>query len=81
MKKNLTIIFVTYHSKKKLIRYLKQLKRNYNIIIIENSSNYKLKKDIKKLSNAKVIINKKIQVLVLVQTWVLVKLKQNMLYT
>ena len=59
MKKNLTIIFVTYHSKKKLIRYLKQLKRNYNIIIIENSSNYKLKKDIKKISNAKVIINKK----------------------
>jgi len=59
MKKDLTIIFVTYHSKKKLIRYLKQLKKNYKIIIIENSSNYKLKEDIKKISNAKVIINKK----------------------
>ena len=59
MKKDLTIIFVTYHSEKNLIRYLKQLKKNYNIIIIENSSNYKLEKTIKAISNAKVIINKK----------------------
>ena len=52
MNKDLTIIFVTYHSEKRLIKYLKQLKKNYKIIVIENSSNHKLKKDIKKISNA-----------------------------
>ena len=59
MNKDLTIIFVTYHSEKRLIKYLKQLKKNYKIIVIENSSNHKLKKDIKKISNAEIIINKK----------------------
>ncbi|MDC0615778.1 glycosyltransferase [Candidatus Pelagibacter sp.] len=59
MNKDVTIIFVTFHAEQKLIKYLKQFKKNYKIIIIENSANYKLKNKIKKFSNAKIIINKK----------------------
>ena len=59
MNKDLTIIFVTYHSEKRIIRYLKQFKKNFKVIVIENSQDYSLTKKLKKFSNAKVVINKK----------------------
>tara|TARA_B110000196_G_C21030173_1_gene607192 strand:+ start:135 stop:980 length:846 start_codon:yes stop_codon:yes gene_type:complete len=59
MNKELTIIFVGFYSEKKIIKYLKQFKKYFKVIIIENSKDYSLVKKIKKFSNAKVIVNNK----------------------
>ncbi len=59
MNKDLTIIFVAYHSEKRIIKYLKQFQENFKVIIVENSKDYSLVKKVKKFSNAKVIINSK----------------------
>tara|TARA_B110001452_G_C15227072_1_gene425239 strand:+ start:173 stop:1018 length:846 start_codon:yes stop_codon:yes gene_type:complete len=59
MNKELTIIFVSFHSQKRIIKYLKQFKDKFKVIIVENSSDYSLKKKIKRFSNSKVIINQK----------------------
>ena len=47
MNKDLTIVFNSYFSGKNLYRILKDLKK-YKIIIIENSLDKKLKKDLEK---------------------------------
>ena len=57
MNKELTIIFVAYHSEKRIIKYLKQFKKNFKVVIIENSKDHSLIKKVKKFSNVKVIIN------------------------
>ena len=56
MNKDLTIVFNSYFSGKNLYRILKDLKK-YKIIIIENSLDKKLKKDLeKKYKNVKVVL-------------------------
>ena len=56
MNKDLTIVFNSYFSSKNLYRILKDLKK-YKIIIIENSLDKKLKKDLeKKYKNVKVVL-------------------------
>lgn len=59
MKKDLTIIFVTYYSEKKLLKYLNQFKNIFNVIVIENSQNLKLKEKLKKFSKTLLILNSK----------------------
>ena len=55
---NLTIIFNAYHSRKSLLKVLINLKK-YKIIIVENSLDREIKKEIeKKYPNVKVIIPK-----------------------
>lgn len=58
MNKDLTIIFVTYFSEKNILRYLRQFKNKYKVIIVENSGDISLKNKIEKISKAKVIMNK-----------------------
>ncbi len=56
MNKDLTIVFNSYFSSKNLYRILQDLKK-YKIIIIENSLDKKLKKDLeKKYKNVKVVL-------------------------
>ena len=59
MNSNLTIVFVTYHSEKKLKKYLNQFKGLFKVIVVENSGNKELIKYEKKFSNIRIIINKK----------------------
>jgi len=59
MNKDVTIIFVTYHSEKRILKYLKQFKNIFKVIVVENSQNYDLKKLLKKYSNTTVLVNKK----------------------
>jgi len=59
MNKELTIIFVAFHSEKRIIKYLQQFKKEFKVIIVENSKDYTLVKKIKKFSNTKIIVNKK----------------------
>ena len=58
MNKDVTIVFVSYHSEKQIKRYLNQLKKSFKILIVENSKNFSLKKLEKKYRNISVIINK-----------------------
>lgn len=61
MNKNLTIIIPSYNSKKLVIKHLKNLAYKFNIIIIENSHDVKLKKLIKnKYKNVVVHLKKNI---------------------
>lgn len=57
MNNNITIIFVTFYSDKKLLKYLNQFKNKFKVIIIENSQNKKIK--LLKNKNINIIINKK----------------------
>ena len=59
MNTEVTIIFVTYHSENRIVKYINKLGKNFKVIIVENSKNFNLKKKLKKFSNVKVIINKK----------------------
>ena len=59
MNKELTIIFVAFHSEKRIIKYLQQFKKEFKVIIVENSKDYTLVKKIKRFSNTKIIVNKK----------------------
>ena len=60
MNKLLTIVFSAYQSHKLLNKIIKKLHRNYKILIIENSLDSKLKKQLeKKYRNVEVIIPKK----------------------
>ena len=60
MNKLLTIIFSAYQSHKPLNKIIKKLPRNYKILVIENSLDNKLKKQLeKKYRNVEVIIPKK----------------------
>ena len=58
--KNITFIIVTYKSENIIEKCLKRIPKNCRIIIVENSNNFFIKKDLeKKYSNIKFLINKK----------------------
>ena len=59
MNKDLTIVFSSYQSHRHLEKFIKQFSKNFKIIIIENSLDYKIKLFLEKKSkNVKVIIPK-----------------------
>ena len=47
--KEVTIVIVSYKSKKKILNFLKNLSENYRILIIENSDDKSIKYEIEKL--------------------------------
>ena len=56
---DITILIITYKSEKIIYDFIKKIPSNYKTIIIENSENYALKKDIeKKYDNIKFYIKK-----------------------
>ena len=56
---NITIVIVTYNGENIIKKCLNNLGKKYKIIIIENSSNYKLKREIeKKYKNVDFFVNK-----------------------
>ena len=59
MKENLTIIFVSFFSEKKIIKYIESLENKYKIIIIDNANDHFLEKNLKQLQNIEIITNKK----------------------
>ena len=60
MNKELTIVFSSYASEKFLIKILKNIDKNFKSVVIENSLNKNIKKNLeKKFKNVKVIIPKK----------------------
>ena len=59
MKKELTIVFVSYYSKYSVLKYLKQFNNMFKVIIIDNSNDFSLKKKIKKYKNVSIFYNKK----------------------
>lgn len=61
MKKLLSIVIPSYKSSKKVLKHLKNFKKNLQVIIIENSYDEKLKKIIeKKYKNTKVVLQRNI---------------------
>ena len=59
-KKNVTFIIVTYRSKNVIHRCIKSIDSKIKIIVIENSNNFSIKKDLeKKYANVKVVISGK----------------------
>ena len=59
MNKDLTIVFSSYQSHRHLEKFIEQFSKNFKIIIIENSLDYKIKLFLEKKSkNVKVIIPK-----------------------
>ena len=57
LKKDLTIIFVSFYSKNLIEKPISQIDRDISIIVIENSLDHELKKNLeKKYSNVRVII-------------------------
>jgi N-acetylglucosaminyl-diphospho-decaprenol L-rhamnosyltransferase len=59
-KKNVTFIIVTYRSHNVIHRCVKSIDSNIKIIVIENSNNFSIKKDLeKKYSNVKVVMSGK----------------------
>ena len=46
--KNVSIVLVSYKSRNKILNFLKNISENYKIIIIENSYDKVLKKEIEK---------------------------------
>lgn len=61
MKKFLSIVIPSYKSSKKVLKHLKNFKKNLQVIIIENSYDEKLKKIIeKKYKNTKVVLQRNI---------------------
>lgn len=59
MKKELTIVFVSYYSKHNIIKYLKQFNDRFKVIIIDNCNDFSLKKNLKKFKNVSIFFNKK----------------------
>ena len=58
MKKNITIVLVSYQSSRKLSIFIKKLSSNVPIWIIDNSYDFSLKKIFKKNKNVKIFIGK-----------------------
>ena len=48
MKNTLSIVIPSYKSSKKILKHLRELPKSIKVIIIENSQDEKLKKNIKK---------------------------------
>ena len=46
----ITVVIVSYKSKKKISNFLKNLKINFKVIIIENSNDFTIKDDLSKIS-------------------------------
>ena len=59
MNKEITIVFVSYYSKLKISKYLKQFNNIFKVIIVENSNDLSLRKEFKKFKNISIIYNKK----------------------
>ena len=57
MNKEITIVFVSYYSKKNILKYLNQFKDNFKVIVIENSNDLSLKKNLKKFKNVSIHYN------------------------
>ncbi len=56
-----TIVIVSYKSKKKIIEFIKKLSQNYRIIVIENSEDKSIKNEIEKLyKNVEIYFTKNI---------------------
>ena len=56
--KDLTIVIVTFYSENIIYKCIESIGKNIKIIIVENSNNLELKKDIeKKYSNVEVILS------------------------
>jgi N-acetylglucosaminyl-diphospho-decaprenol L-rhamnosyltransferase len=56
-----SIILVSYKSKKKVLKYLQNISKKIKIIVVDNSNNIKLKKEIyRKYKNVKVILSNNI---------------------
>jgi GT2 family glycosyltransferase len=56
----ITIVFITFHSEQIIFEHLKEINNDYPVIIIENSLNLELKKELEhSYSNVKVIVPKK----------------------
>ena len=59
MKKLITVIMPSYKSGKLIISHLKKISKKINIIVVENSDDIKLKKEIeKKYKNTKIYLQK-----------------------
>ena len=57
--KKLTIIIVTYKSDEIIYKFIKKIPKNIKVIIVENSKNKELKKNIeKKFKNTRVYLRK-----------------------
>ena len=56
---NVTIIFVSYFSKTKLLQFIKQFNNKFKVIVIENSKDTTLINLLKKYDNVSIIYNKK----------------------
>ena len=52
--KDITIIFVSYHSQKKLKKIIAKIPRNIKIIIVDNSKDFFLRKNFKNKKNIKI---------------------------
>lgn len=59
MNREITIVFVSYYSKKKILKYLNQFNDKFKVFIIENSNDLSLKKNLKKFKNVSIHYNKK----------------------
>ena len=58
MNKEITIVFVSFYSKLKILKFLKQFNNIFKVIIIENSNDLSLRKEFKKFKNISIIYNK-----------------------
>ena len=56
--KKITLIFVTYFSKKKLFEFLKDIPKDINIIVIDNSKDKSLEELKKEFKNLEIIFGK-----------------------
>ena len=57
--KDLTIIIVTFKSDKIIYKFIKKIPKEISVIVVENSKNLKLKKNLeKKYKNTKVYLRK-----------------------
>ena len=59
MNKDVTVVFVSYYSRVKILKYLKQFHNKFKVIIIDNSKDLLLKKIVKKYKNVSIEFNKK----------------------
>ena len=55
--KDITIIFISYHSQKKLKKIIAKIPRNIKIIIVDNSKDFFLRKTFKNKKNIKIYYN------------------------
>ena len=59
MIEKITIIFVSFHSEKKIVEYLERLNNKYKIIIIDNANDQFLSKKLKNFQDLEIVSNEK----------------------